>query len=223
MKAEHFAITTRDVCDAILTGLASLQYQTNPQTLVTTGCVRTIGRVESDTPDALGRGLTKGLPGILLYYRGGTYAPRGTNGLKFSDVLDIRLLCCAGNMRSKGERHAEDEIVPTSATSPGVEELQDWAVYFAIRALRGVTGICSAYPKSHTQAHEIEPGRWVGAVDLVVDRTLDCYDDSSAVVLTKLGLVANPVDDDDLWTDPLTQLLPNITDPATKQGGVTTL
>jgi hypothetical protein len=206
--ADHFGILPSALCSGIRTALRTTL-------LAPTGNVKTIERIENDQIDTIRKALTNGLPAILILWSGANTAQGVTTGQRWDDMVSVSLLCCSGFSRSLDGR------MDSEGVHPGVEELMYGARYIALRAAYTI-GARKIAPKALIPAAQVEPGLFVGSVDFNLVQQWDIYDDQPTAVLARLGLVANPLDQTDLWTDDLDED-PNIADPATKQGGVVTL
>lgn len=215
METGHFGNTPTTIANAILTGLSVLKLTASG------GCCRSLARVADVTVDELKAGLTAGVPGILVFCPGGVYLPRGTTHGSFIERFTFSLMCCSGRSTNLVERLSDQELDPDVATDPGVEELQAWACYFAVRAIRGVTGLRKAIPKRFSQVFRLDASRYVGTVEIECEQTVDVWDDTLATLLETLGIVHSPTDPDDLWE--ADNMTPKSDWPATTDGGVTDL
>lgn len=187
MQATHFPTTPGQISTAILQALDTLRRTQSG------GCVNTVRRVPGEDVKTLAELCQAGLPAVLLYYGGGSFAAGSTDGQNISDTMKFRIFCAAGRPRSFEDRWDAGQRASGSATNPGVEELVDWSLYLATRAARDAGGR-RVRPGKHEPAHLIEPGLWISFVDLEVDRRLDIYDDTGNGVgtLRALGIVHNP-------------------------------
>jgi hypothetical protein len=220
METTHFSHRPSDVVQALITGFSVLVKQAGGHRKGGTGVLASLAQVASTEPEDLKAALHRGIPGLLVFYSGGVYTNRGTHRQKYHDTMNFSILCCAGKSTTVGERLAEGEADPDEAFTPGVEELQDWAFYLGLRALRG-QGLNMVTALRHSQVFRIESHAYVGTVDFSAQREVDVWDDTLANSLTSLGIVHSPLDPDDLW-EPDNQT-PRSEWPPTTDGGVTTL
>ena len=219
---DHWTSTPRLAANAIVTELTTrLKFLSGGAGAGGSGCVRSIARVASDTDlDVIRRALNPGLPGLLVYYGGGDLAAGATHQQAFKHPMTFRVLCCAGTFEDlPGRLSGDGEMDSAAATVPGVEELQDFALRFAARALESVSGIKKAHPVKLLPSTFVEVGLYIGAVDLVATREVDMYDDSTLVTLEDIGIVRDPSDYDDLFTG-VADDVPNSDLPVGLDGGV---
>lgn len=203
----HYGTTPSTIIDAMIAGLASLR--------APTGHVKTIGRIESDDIEAIDRALVNGMPALLIYDDGGRVEVAATHGQRFIETVKIRLIAVAGSYQNLTAR------LTGTVVAPGCEELAYGGLYLALRAAAAVAGVHKVKPVNRVSAVKITPEKFICAWDIELCKQLDIYDDQPTAIITTLGLVANPTDDDQLFE--VDNTTPNIDDPATKQGGVVTL
>ena len=222
MDSSHFGVTPTELCDAVLSGLSALQVVGN------VGAVRTIGRVKGEKVPDLKGAMLAGVPAILLHYSGGsTERARATHGQLETDTLNFKLLCIAGQLETIGLRMDGEGERDWSEVTPdkvGVEQLQDWGRYFALRALKTAGGK-QVRTVRFTQGYRISPEHFIGAVELTCQREVDMYDDATAVYLQTLGICHDPTNGEGgPWFEPADNETP-ISDwpPPGVDGGVATL
>ncbi len=216
----HFGVTPTQLCTAILNAWSALQMSGG------VGCVRTIARIRNNDLSAIAAGMTPGVPALLLFYGGGSSEVAATHGQLERDALTFELICVSGNLSSIGKRQDGGDRDPDTASDVGVEQLQDWARYFALRALYTAGGR-SCRTVRFTQAFRIGPEHFVGSVTLACEREVDIYDDATANYLLSLGICHDPTegyDDPDLWFSGSPPVTP-VSDwkPPGVDGGVTDL
>jgi hypothetical protein len=186
MDADHFSPTPRALSDAVLDALSALK------TSGDSGCVKTVGRLVDTTAEAIQKALLEGTPAVLLHYQGFQTSPGDSSGLVETDAMTWQILCISSNYGSRDLRlDDKSSRDPDAALVPGVEQLQDWSRYLALRALHdaGAT-ICRTV--SGTQAHRIGPTNYIAQVTLRCDREIDFLDDDGANLLAELGIVHDP-------------------------------
>jgi hypothetical protein len=194
----HYGTTPATVAASILTGLAVLKMHNGGYGVPGgSGCVRTVARIESEDPEDIERGLTDGLPGVLVVFQQGTFEESDTGKQVFDELLQFRILVAVGATRDAVERMTGGEVNHAVAKFPGIEDMQDWAIYFGCRAARQ-TGIRMVKPVRRLQNKTIglPKGTYVcmGAVDIQMQRQIDIYDDATGHTLLKLGIVHSPSD-----------------------------
>lgn len=220
MQSAHFPLTPGTLSTAILAGLDTLRKTGSG------GCVGTVKRIPTEDIKTLLELCSSGMPAVLLHYAGGSFAYDCTDGQRMTDTLRYRIFCAASRPRAYADRWDAGQRASGSATDPGVEELIDWSLYLAARAAR-TAGARKIKPGKHDPAHQIEPGVWVGFVDLECDRRLDIYDDTDAALgtLEELGIVHNPSEDPAAGHlfDEEDNLTPLSTEPTETAGGVFTV
>lgn len=211
----HWSVTPRNACQAILTGLTALEFVNGGAGGGGSGCVKSISRIAHDTNlEQIRLGLHKGLPGILLFYGSGSCKPTTTGNCTYEHEMRFRLLCLSDNFESRIKRQSgEGDMDSDAAIMPGIEELQDWGLRLALRALRDTTGVYKPHLSRIDPAQYVENGLYIGAVDITAMREIDIHDDAAATTLLELGLVHSPRDYDDLWLDSPTDSLPDSTLP----------
>jgi len=192
----HYGVTPADVRAAIILGLTPLTKRDGTGVLMT---LAPYAGARADL-DAIATHVAGGLPAMLVAYHGGALSEQTTHQQSYRHVMELSVICISGVMRSRPERLAH------TAAAPGIEDLLDWATYYAVRAMAAMDDISRARAVRHTVL-AWEPGRYVAAVDMTCERELDIYDDALAATLAQLGIVHDPVDDT-WWTDP-----PADTDP----------
>lgn len=220
METTHFSHRPSAVVQAMLTAFSALLKKAGGRRKGGSGVLSTVNRTASTEPEDVKSALHAGIPGLLVFYAGGVFTPRGTHRQKYLDLMNFSVLCVAGKSTTVGERLAEGESDPLLAFEPGVEELQDWAFYLGLRALRDA-GLNMVTALRHSQVFSIEPHAYVGTVEFSAQREVDVWDDTLANSLVSLGIVHSPLDPDDLW-EPDNQT-PRSEWPPTVDGGVTTL
>lgn len=205
----HYGATPNAIVEAVLTGLSVFKLQAG------SGCVRTIKRLANDKYDleAIDGVLTAGLPAWLVSYLGGVFEAAGC-GQRYLLRMAFGVVCAAGRHSAIGDRLAGD------ASDPGVEDLLDWATYYAMRAVNGVNGVQRARPLRHRWLR-FEPTKYVAAFEFDATRMVDIYDDAPETILESLGIVHDPLDPEELWE--ADNLTPKSEMPPTTDGGVTTL
>lgn len=209
---DHWSATPRGACLAILAGLSALQFTDGGPGTGGTGCVKSIARIAHDTDlEQIKLGLHAGLPGILLFYGGGA-APSNTASQRiFQHEMAFRLLCCSDNFESRIKRQSgAGNMDSDTATTPGVDEMQDWAVRLAVRALQNLDGISRPYISRFSPAQIIESGLYIGAVDIVATREVNVYDDATTGTMETIG-VCHRTDGTIVWTDPGADTIPDST------------
>jgi len=207
MKAVHFGVTPGTITDAIVSALETL----TP--------VKTVKRIQDDDEATLKRAIATGAGGpmLLVFYGGGVYALDSAGEQSYDDTLAYTVFAVAGRSSAPADRWTGGEHDSDLATDPGVEELQDWALYLSIRAAE-VTGATQVIALRHTQAVQMEPGRWIGQVEFTARRGVDLYDDAVTTTLVTLGLVKNPSDPPDLFEGD--NVTPKSDEPPDTAGGV---
>ena len=200
METTHFSHRPSAVVQTIMTAYSTLLKQAGGHRKGGTGVVSTVARVASlEGPDlaaALQQG--GGVPALLVFFSGGTYSVKGTGRGNYLDTLNYMILCISGKSTNVGDRLAEGEVDPDEALEPGVEELQDWAFYLGLRALR-TAGLNMSTAVRHSQVFRMKPENYIGSVEFHGQREVDVYDDTLANSLLSLGIVHSPTDPDDLW------------------------
>ena len=220
MDASHYGTTPKTFCDAILSAMSAFQMVDGGQGGGGSGCVKTIARIKDKSKEAIAAALASGVPAILLFYAGGKYESVTTMQQQWDDALTFTLYSISGTITNIDKRmDAGDRDIDT-AINPGVEELQDWSLYYAARALR-TNGAKKIIPLTHTQPYLIAPETFIAEVTLQASRYIDIYDDALATSLTTLGLVHDPSDVDDLFEADNTT--PKSDEPPSTAGGVYTL
>jgi hypothetical protein len=192
----HFGVTPTQICTAILNALGTLLIDGQQGT----GCVRTVRRLRDDTKEALKAAMTAGAPAILLFYEGGVSDQVDTTGLREEDLLTFKILCVSGALTNIADRQDKGQRDPDLAVRPGVEELQDWSRYLALRAMSSLN-VTRPRTTRFTQAFQITPEHFVAAVLLTCSRWVDIYDDATANSLQSLGIVHDPTNGYDPETD----------------------
>jgi len=217
---DHWSSTPRLACLAILSALDELLFENNGYAGGGTGCVRSIARIAHDSnPEIIKHGCHRGLPAILLFYGAGGVDPASTTQQLFAHQMQFRLLCLSDNFESRVKRQSGAGTMDSDiATTPGVEELQDWSMRLALRALQGVDGIARPYCQRMNPAVIVEPGVYIGTVDLIATREVDIYDDATTPVLETLGIVHRR-DGTIVWDDDPTDTVPDSTWPGDVGGG----
>lgn len=207
MKAVHFGITPGVITSAIVTALKTL----TP--------VKSVERIENDDEESIKRGLTrtKGAPALLLMYGGGTFQGDSTDEQTYDDTLAYTVYCVACRPSTADDRFSGGEYDSDLATDPGVEELQDWALYLAVRAAHAA-GARQVLAVRHSQAFELTAGRWMGTVEFTARRRLDLYDDDVSTTLQEIGIVKNPSSPPDLFE--VDNTTPKSDEPPDTAGGV---
>ncbi len=208
---DHWSSTPRLACNAIIEAL-----QTNMSTIA-----KSVKRIASDSNLQLIKlGLHAGTPGVLLYYGGGPLGEANTMQQQHGHTMNFRLLCCSSNFESRELRQSgAGEMDIDEATTPGVEELQDWAYRIALRALDNVDGVCMVRAIRMNPATFVEKGLYIGTVDLTAHREIDIYDDAGTATFEALGFVFNPNDADNIWANPPTDTTPDSEWPGYLGGG----
>ena len=211
---DHWSSTPRLAANAIVAELRAQLLRLNGGAGAPggggSGCVRTVARVSSLDEEVVHDALNPGLPGLLVYYEGGPMAGSATHQQLFKVEMSFRVLCCAGTFEAVPFRlSGQGDMDSAAAISPGVEELQDWALRFAVRALESVAGVCKVKPQRMLPSMFVRAGLYVGAVLLVATREIDVYDESSLITLQDIGIVHDPADYAALWSDPPTDEDPN--------------
>jgi hypothetical protein len=190
MVMSRYGITASTIADAILSAWGTLQAVGGGLVSGGTGCIQTIARIPDDSHASIERGCEGGLPALLLCYMGGKYDDRETSNARFVNSMRFRLIGCTGDGRDLKERFTGGEIDPTKALIPGVEDICDWALYFAARAARTAGGRL-VHPDSSSQTKEIKAGLFAAYVDLVASREVDVYSDAVAATFARLGICKN--------------------------------
>jgi len=210
---DHFGTQPSTVTNAILSGLSVLQKVNGGAGHGGTGVVATIQRIAGDgyRDDDLDQYLQRGLPAILVSYEGGDFK-RHANNQTLQQVMRFAIICIAGEMTSVRKRLDDNYLV-----NPGVEELLDMASYYGYRAIDAISGIRSATIDKH-QWLSIIPGRYAASVSMSAVRDFDVWGDDPSVTLSKLGIVHNPIDYNDLWESD--NITPKSTLPSDVSGGV---
>lgn len=207
---DHFGARPGTVCTAILSALSVFQFADGGSGVPGgSGCVRTIKRFAGDelTPDKVDLQLTAGVPAFLVAHLLGQFVKGGANGRRFDQMAKVSILCASGRYSSQSARLAG----ATPLVDPGVEDLLDWAVYYALRAMEGVAGVSNPAPLEQRWLR-VEPGKYLAVAELQYRRRFDAWDDAPADTLTKLGLVHDPVTPTSLWEDS-----PTDTDPRSER------
>ena len=209
---DHFGIQPSVVTSAILSELSVLKKLNGGAGGGGTGVLATIKRIPGATfPDALIDGFCQaGLPAMLVSYEGGAFSTR-SNRRDFSQTMQFRIICIAGEMTSVSKR-LDDDI----SVNPGIEELLDLATYYGMHAIDDLDAR-SATPVGH-QWVSVAPGRYIASVDFTVIRKFDTWGDAPANTFEKLGIVHEPLDPDDLWE--IDNTTPKSYYPRTTDGGV---
>lgn len=197
----HWSSTPSIACTAIISDL-----QTNLGAFVPS-----IKRISHDTNlEIISNGLNSGLPGVLLFYGAGPLKANSTMQQEHTHEMAFRLLCCSGHFESFYKRQVgTGEMDIDQVTAPGVEELQDFVYRFAARALNDVDGVCRVKVPRFNPAREVLPGLYIGTVDLTATREINIWDDSITTTLESLGMVFDPNDTENIWSDPPTDLVPD--------------
>lgn len=218
--SDHFGATPSAVCQAVLTALSQFQFADGGAGVDGgSGCVKTIKRIAGDElkPENIDRHLTSGMPALLVAHLLGKFGAGRTNRKLFDQTIRLAIVCCAGRFSSQADRLAGGV---TATVNPGVEDLLDWATYFALRALEQLSGCREQQPVDQVWLR-LEPGKYIARVDIECKRTFDAWDDAPASTLQTLGIVHDPIDLDDLWAEdnetPKSEL------PSALAGGVTDL
>lgn len=203
--SDHIPVTPTAIVDAILAELA-----------VFASAVPTIKRLAADdqTIEAVDRQLVGGVPAFLVACSGGPFVSEATSGQRWVQELGITILCAAGRYSSQADR-----LSGTDA-KPGVEDLLDWATYYGMQALKGVSRVSAPRPVRHRWVR-VEVGKYLAALDLTATRRVDTWEDDPATMLDDLGIVHDPTTPSDLWEDD--NETPNSDMPPTTDGGVTEL
>lgn len=222
MDTSHFYVTPSTIGNAILTQFTTIKRSGS------SGFLATVGRVSSQDAESIKMALAPGVPALLLFYGGGVFDHGGAGKQRWQNELHFSVLCVSS--RSVGDNVLErmtsgdvdtDNVDPTdNTTMPGVEELQDWAVWLGVRGMRNAAAL-QPRPGKNSQVFRISPGVFIGSVDLYCRRLIDVYDDALATSLEKLGIVHSPEDPDDLWE--VDNVTPKSEWPPTTDGGVVTL
>lgn len=219
--SNHFGTTPTDCANLILAAFRTAEFLNGGAAGGGTGIIKSIGRIEDDADLAqINRAILPGLPGLVLVYGGGEYKPETTNRQGFEDMMRFRILAIAGDFSDRGDRFAEEEPDILLSETPGVEELQDFGLYLACRALR-VGGVRMVRPVRHDQAFKIGVNKWVGTVDIECERRLNIYDEATGNTFQRLGICHNFKDADELFL--LDNTTPNSDEPRGVDGGVADL
>jgi len=155
------------------------------------GCIRTIGRLADTKPASFQAALKGGAPAILIYYGGWVTTGQDATGQLETDKLTFQLFCVAPQPTTVALRQAGDDPDSETATMPGVEDMQDWARWLTIRALR-TAGARQIRTRKGSQAFRVTPEAFVGTVTITCEREVDSYDDDSATLLLQIGIVHDP-------------------------------
>ena len=221
MDATHFGRTPTTLADAILSELAALQMDGD------VGVCRTIGRIRGDSPEDIKAALHGGAPAVLLHYEGFSSIPaeQATDGQLEQDTLTFKLLCVSGQisavrLRQDGEGERNPDLV--NADRVGVEQLQDWSRYLALRALHAAKARRVRTLRG-TQSYRITAEHFIGAVYLSCSREVDIYDDAPANLLQQLGIVHDPTNPTGDWWLPDNTTPISDWPPPGVDGGVTDL
>jgi hypothetical protein len=208
--ATHFPLEPSEIIAAMLVGVSVIKRtDQNP-----TAPIRSLARIEDDTIEAIDAAITPGLPAVLMLDAGGVAASAATHKQRFSEAMTIRILALSGTSLSKAAR------IDGTDLDPGCERLLSWATYLAVRAVEELD-VNLVIPKKREPAFKIQPGKYVASWDISLQRQFDIWDDAPLGALTTLGIVANPLDPEQLFLED--NETPNIADPETQQGGVTEL
>ena len=201
---DHFSAQPTDVVDAIIALLDDFS------------CVKTVKRISGDdfSADEIDAKLTSGVPAFLVGHKGGQFEKRGSNSRRFDQIPVVTILCISSYQSSLIDRLASE----TPTVNPGVEDLLDWATYYGVRAIEGVSGAHAPKPLAHRWV-SVEPHRYVAAVDIQYVRRIDCWDDDPSTTLQNLGIVRDPTDEDELF-DPTDNVTPQSDNPDDFAGGV---
>ena len=219
---DHWSSTPRIAAQTIVSELqARLLYVGGGVAGGGTGCVRSIKRIADLTPESVMTGIESGQPAILVNYAGGACTPTGIRQQKWNQVLEFVLLCYSEHFDDfDGRASGIGEMDHEAATRPGVEELQDFAARFGVRALRGVDGLAKSHILRIDPQQTIRPGAYIGIVELRSEREIDAYDDAYDNTLETLGVCRNPNDiAGDWFTDPPADLDPDSEWPDGLDGG----
>jgi hypothetical protein len=211
----HYGVTPASVVTALVAGLSALKRIAGPPP---SGCLRTLQRYAGDRYDleAIDLRLAAGTPAMLVAYLGGPIEPGATDGRLFYHRMKFSVICAAGSYASAEERLAGG----SPATDPGVEDLLDWASYYACRAAMAVSGLTRVKPTDHKWLR-IAPTKFLAAAELEATRQLDLWDDDGlGEELERIGLVHSPLDPEELFEDD--NLTPKQEEPLVG-GGVATL
>jgi hypothetical protein len=189
----RYGITASTMCDAILAAWETLRAIGGGLIAGGTGCVQSIARIEDDSIDSIARGCEDALPALLLCYQGGTYKDDTTTNAKFEHAMKFRIIACVGEGRTFKERFTGGQTNPALALIPGIEDIADWGMYFAARAVR-TAGARLVHPESSSQVKQVKAGLLASYVDLAASRWVDVYGDDVAATFIHLGICKNPND-----------------------------
>jgi hypothetical protein len=212
VDTDHWGVLPSTVADAMVSAMEILLYtEASGQ-----GCVRQVARIEGATEEQIKRACALGTPALFVLYAGTKYSVVNVDQAKFRGDMAFRILACATSWLTKVRRLGGDASIDyTAITDPkdvGVEELSEWGSYLALRGASDLAGLSNCRLERAIPGELLDAGLWVGAVDLVVNRHVDVYDDEPTATLESIGLVHSPDDPNALWTDPPTDSDPNTSD-----------
>jgi hypothetical protein len=216
VEAGHWGVRPSTVADAIVDAMAVLKYVEASGS----GCLRQIARIEGTaegvTVEQIRRAAVAGTPAIFVYCAGTKYDPDSTDGRHFRGEMTFQVLACADSWLTKIRRLGGDASIDYSAISHpkevGVEELSEWGAYLGLRAVIEIDGISRAKLVESIPGEQIDKGLYVGSTVMVASRAVDVYDDAPTATFESIGLVHDPKDENNLWTDPPTDSDPDTDD-----------
>jgi len=173
-----------------------------------TGHVETLDRLTGPLEEAAtwDRISQAGTPAMLVAYLGGPFAPKGANGLVFTQTVTFAIVCTASDFRGRTDRLEGRNIY-----YPGLDALTRWALFYTGRELQTHGKLRNPRPVRE-RILTFSASHFASVVEFQAETDIDFHDDAiTDGKLEALGIVHNPSDLHKLFDDDNTT--PNTDDP----------